>query len=438
MPPRLAHTKSRKGCVRCKARKVKCDESRPICKNCSRHNVACEWRHQDPAASANAVRLVKRPVSRNDDEYDLFTPCLVGERRRQLELQLLHYFESHITWTLGSTRSLSHREIWACTAVELSFRYPFLQNAIFAFAALYAAKSTSESRRFFASGDQQSLASKAINHAPEINSSVPIHFVHEIYLDLALRQQRDAVKHVTVETADAVLLSTMLHWYQATSQLSGDKGAANSSYELPTQWLRMAQANRHIAAVCRELRPKEQGVWEVYCNEWSDFETLCELDGVHICDAAQRLLDFESYPEPKDSPPMSNLATPDCSSFTKPRPRDVKVTYTRFLAYVANVHQAIRSKKSVRHIFRLLGVIQPSEIIVLIEEKRPRALAILSLYFSLCYALNGHWVWQGVAEQQLEGIANLLPQDWQWAMAWPRAVLQKLKEEFCCLEWGIF
>src|SRR5271154_4326610 len=42
MAPRLAHKKSRRGCQRCKARKVKCDEIHPVCSNCSRHGVSCE------------------------------------------------------------------------------------------------------------------------------------------------------------------------------------------------------------------------------------------------------------------------------------------------------------------------------------------------------------------------------------------------------------
>ncbi|KAI8724349.1 hypothetical protein NCS52_00003800 [Fusarium sp. LHS14.1] len=37
---RLGHKKSRNGCLRCKARRVKCDELRP-CTNCVRHHVEC-------------------------------------------------------------------------------------------------------------------------------------------------------------------------------------------------------------------------------------------------------------------------------------------------------------------------------------------------------------------------------------------------------------
>lgn len=41
--PRLYHKKSRMGCSRCKARRVKCDEARPACGGCSRHQVVCVY-----------------------------------------------------------------------------------------------------------------------------------------------------------------------------------------------------------------------------------------------------------------------------------------------------------------------------------------------------------------------------------------------------------
>ncbi|KAG6356860.1 hypothetical protein INS49_014734 [Diaporthe citri] len=41
--PRLYHKKSRMGCLRCKARRVKCDEAHPVCSGCSRHMVECVY-----------------------------------------------------------------------------------------------------------------------------------------------------------------------------------------------------------------------------------------------------------------------------------------------------------------------------------------------------------------------------------------------------------
>ena len=53
MTPRLSHTKSRTGCFRCKARKIKCDEQRPVCRNCGRHNATCKY---PPNANASASK----------------------------------------------------------------------------------------------------------------------------------------------------------------------------------------------------------------------------------------------------------------------------------------------------------------------------------------------------------------------------------------------
>ncbi|KAK4241499.1 hypothetical protein C8A03DRAFT_41112 [Achaetomium macrosporum] len=41
--PRKGHTKSRRGCFNCKRRKVKCQETRPECSNCTRIGLVCEY-----------------------------------------------------------------------------------------------------------------------------------------------------------------------------------------------------------------------------------------------------------------------------------------------------------------------------------------------------------------------------------------------------------
>ncbi|KAK4119801.1 hypothetical protein N657DRAFT_658783 [Parathielavia appendiculata] len=59
---RLGYTKSRTGCLRCKQRRVKCDETKPSCKACVRHGVECSLslstdpnnaNSPSPASSAN-------------------------------------------------------------------------------------------------------------------------------------------------------------------------------------------------------------------------------------------------------------------------------------------------------------------------------------------------------------------------------------------------
>jgi hypothetical protein len=227
MPPRLAHTKSRTGCLRCKARKVKCDEHRPICYNCGRHSVECQYPDvsQSPSGCLNST---------SEPEIE---KLLSTDQRRQLELQLLHYFTSSVVWTLGSTHHARGREVWSYTAVELSFKYPALQNAIFAFTALYLLNTTPASRRFFAPLDERQRALRSVNRELEIICPLPLSTIHQMYLDIALRQQRNAVNGLTSESANAVFLSTLLHWYQAAPQFSPE--VQGDAYVLPVRWLRM-------------------------------------------------------------------------------------------------------------------------------------------------------------------------------------------------------
>ncbi|KUI52686.1 Sterol uptake control protein 2 [Cytospora mali] len=54
--PRLYHKKSRMGCLRCKTRRVKCDEARPACGGCSRHQVDCVYPTNASASSSSSSR----------------------------------------------------------------------------------------------------------------------------------------------------------------------------------------------------------------------------------------------------------------------------------------------------------------------------------------------------------------------------------------------
>ncbi|TKA74133.1 hypothetical protein B0A55_06832 [Friedmanniomyces simplex] len=67
--PRRSHKKSKTGCRTCKVRKIKCDERRPLCRNCERHytNLAtCDFDDQDPtyssASSSSTTSAQTRPA----------------------------------------------------------------------------------------------------------------------------------------------------------------------------------------------------------------------------------------------------------------------------------------------------------------------------------------------------------------------------------------
>ncbi|KAK1660109.1 fungal-specific transcription factor domain-containing protein [Colletotrichum godetiae] len=53
--PARRSVRSREGCLTCKRRKVKCDESRPRCSHCERLNLECKWRPQSSSFAAHAM-----------------------------------------------------------------------------------------------------------------------------------------------------------------------------------------------------------------------------------------------------------------------------------------------------------------------------------------------------------------------------------------------
>ncbi|QRD87522.1 hypothetical protein F9C07_505 [Aspergillus flavus] len=55
MAIRRAHRKSRHGCTNCKQRRVKCDETRPYCQNCTRRNNTCVY--------VTPVRVLSEPIA---------------------------------------------------------------------------------------------------------------------------------------------------------------------------------------------------------------------------------------------------------------------------------------------------------------------------------------------------------------------------------------
>ncbi|KAI1476507.1 hypothetical protein F4774DRAFT_235288 [Daldinia eschscholtzii] len=82
---RRPHKKSRAGCRNCKQRRVKCDELKPICGNCTRFSISCDFSphlagsDQSEDVSSNAPIRRKRGRPRKDWSAITRDPALHGE-----------------------------------------------------------------------------------------------------------------------------------------------------------------------------------------------------------------------------------------------------------------------------------------------------------------------------------------------------------------------
>lgn len=430
MPPRLAHTKSRTGCLRCKTRRVKCDEVHPVCTNCARHNVSCDYppiaslgnvsrppaikkaNSSGPNSYGTRASVVRAQTSPEEQEPD-GPEAAFGPNRRLLELRLLHWFITVVVYTFPSSHTQAGIDVWAVDGVRLALDHPFLLNATLSLAALHLASnpensvSTASSQ---GSSDTQPPRVTAIagltglSHDPTDYTEV-----HKVYLNLAIGQQRDAVANINSRNANAIFMSTILLQYQAFKNTLGRE--ERSVYSPPLQWLRMAKAITAVAQTAWPLIIKDS-VMDFMIqaqNEpnFLDYKAIFSPTNYQGNPAFEALLDFKKYPEP---------------SFDE----ETKSLYELVMGYVGGCWRGILRREETRVIVRRLmglGPLSPVRFIDFIEQRRPRALAILAHHFSMARFVDDHWLFKGFAERQVRGIRGLLPESWQWAMDWPERVL---------------
>ncbi|KAH7160405.1 hypothetical protein B0J13DRAFT_519816 [Dactylonectria estremocensis] len=181
--PRLGYKKSRRGCLRCKQRRVKCDENRP-CSACTRHGLECTYVESPsnpdrsvrsvsltPSDSASAIMAsqdMMHPVTspldpaqqhtlRNSDVssaaeptppdlswngtsdpfpyFDKFVtgPGSTDQSPWLTDLELMHHYTSSTFTTLPRAAEL--QQIWQIEIPRLSMSHAFLLHQVLAVSA---------------------------------------------------------------------------------------------------------------------------------------------------------------------------------------------------------------------------------------------------------------------------------------------------------------
>ena len=398
---------------------MKCDEIHPMCSNCRRHGVTCEY--GDPfvqpsngtdnlpppsydrasQSSASSPHGPNSPYADLEDIEHAFT----ADERRLLELRLLHHYITVVTDTFSSE---PFRQVWYLDSVRLGFEHPFLLNAIFAISSLHIVCDAGDGLRIYSDDERVQSIAKVINRPKFSLGNIDHAKAHRIYLNLAVRTQREAISSLNPNNADAVFLASVLLSYQALKLLP-DSPSPNV-YSPPTQWLRMSSAISTVVLAARPL-VQEGSLVEMTRTRLMepDFEDRAAIFNPQNRKPFEALLNWSRYPEPDLDFESKNA-------------------YEEALAYIGGVWQAILTKEDPKILFRrlvLLGIMVPSQFATFLDEGRPRALVILAHHFAMTKACEENWWLQGVADREVNGIRSILPAEWQWAMEWPLLVLNQ-------------
>ncbi|RHZ70911.1 hypothetical protein CDV55_107449 [Aspergillus turcosus] len=145
--PRRPHRKSRSGCLTCKRRRVKCDETQPHCLRCQKHGVTCVY--AGPECSTTERGLIsliieKKPelVSPSSREYSMYLLEVaekidellqLGSKKRHLPdaVCALHHFHNATTPTIANDRT---QLLLRNQLIPLAFNTPLLMHTIIAVA----------------------------------------------------------------------------------------------------------------------------------------------------------------------------------------------------------------------------------------------------------------------------------------------------------------
>ncbi|KAG2001288.1 hypothetical protein GB937_010307 [Aspergillus fischeri] len=132
------HTKSRWGCYNCRARRVKCQETKPACENCMYRDMECVY----PSKVRDWVGAGKQTASRGDTLVASSSPSgkqvspsqgLAVSPFSRDDLRFFHHFliaaRPHLPF--GS------EETWATEVPRYAHEYPHLMHAILALGATH-------------------------------------------------------------------------------------------------------------------------------------------------------------------------------------------------------------------------------------------------------------------------------------------------------------
>lgn len=76
------------GCLTCRARRKKCDETKPCCTLCSRLGIRCAWGTAEEDHSAT-IKVMREYLARNNRDRELLaTQCRIPLCDRQVEVEI--------------------------------------------------------------------------------------------------------------------------------------------------------------------------------------------------------------------------------------------------------------------------------------------------------------------------------------------------------------
>ncbi|KAF2736348.1 hypothetical protein EJ04DRAFT_171146 [Polyplosphaeria fusca] len=384
---RKPHSKSRNGCLPCKARHVKCDETKPVCVSCEKYSSPCEYPIPKPK-SARVIPYAQPqhpPISTpssieaSNSDYASPTPGIPNSEPvlNIGQLRLLHHFS---TVTVKSLATVSEaNEAFPSYIVDVAFEFPFLLHGILALAALHLARLDKE------------------RHGDYLRQA-------ESHHDAALFRFRNDVTDIVESNFEAVfcfafMLSPFASGVSFTTQ-NGPEQALDSVI--------------HNMKLTRMVAPMVRGHYE---------EMLKSPIALFIPKDIQAI-DWENARPSNDTKPASlqrfSQATRDLY------PSDINEAYGNAVQNLQLLFELIQKspKPPSPTMVKMWAHLVTPRFMELLSDRQPGALIIFAHYAVLLSKCERFWYVQGSAQQILSIADKLVPIEWKSWLDWPKEQIE--------------
>ncbi|SPO07724.1 uncharacterized protein DNG_10419 [Cephalotrichum gorgonifer] len=386
------HSKSRQGCVACKARRIKCDEGKPACRTCQWRSADCVYvtppkrrsrlRVSSSAASSSATPAASASATPEAPDDGVLgrevvlpdPPSLSALRSKQLlDLRLMHQYGSSTVDSLAGALELNERalKVLRMDVPRLAFEHPFLMETLLCTAIIH-------------------LECTGVGSAgPEIS----------IYRYRAIRSFRKEIENVTAHNLRAlVMASTLL----AATTLAADR-VMNYSGLWITNWLAMPQGPRALLLRRDGLpfdRTEEYGTPPCVHTMGRMTDVPAPVTIPDVLEEVLRIShDEDDWLFRQD---LREAATGIGELFGALLTPQLKPWF----------HLKIRSWPY---------TFASGRFVELIRRSRPRALIIAAYYMAFLAFLPDVWLYQGVIHRDMERLGELLGMEFGHYLEVPKA-----------------
>ncbi|RDL42214.1 uncharacterized protein BP5553_02193 [Venustampulla echinocandica] len=387
MSSRRHHSKSRKGCLQCKQRRTKCDETKPVCLRCGKRGDTCSFTHSPivvissysgpqlrSSDSKEVPSEITTPLTQDsengsDPEISLASRYALKDDGNDT-LRLIHYYGL-------STRKLladgdEQIPIWRDVIPALAFEHDFLLSGLLAITSLHL----------------------ALIHPSKVHHNAALHHYAK-----AIALFRPHLSAINPDNVSALFTFSCL--------------VAVYSFGIHQT------PGSHFSPLLE--------IQEVF--------TLFRGIGVVVKTGAKWLEKgpISSFILPMPSNPSATLTSPGLeSSLAHLSTRNEKTTidaslrgtYATMIALLRQSFLLVQETQIVKWAIFPLPIFAPIEFMGVLKEREPLALIILAHYAVLLHWRRDQLWLKGWGKEVIDAVRQVLGEEWQESLEWPVAEME--------------